>query len=162
MGCRYPAYHFNLGEDKEVRIMQFTKLNRDRAENVYRVIKNVEGATMTTGLPVSLVNTSTDGVNAVIANAAADYVGFVGIATQDIANNDFGRVQVSGFVNSILLSHVGTSITIAMNEPLIPSPSGFFSGAPTYANSGLKGLFASNVPVAISAAAYASGLIKIL
>jgi len=86
----------------------------------------------------------------------------VGIATQDIANNDFGRVQVSGFVNSILLSHVGTSITIAMNEPLIPSPSGFFSGAPTYANSGLKGLFASNVPVAISAAAYASGLIKIL
>lgn len=141
---------------------QIGALNRELPENVYRTIKNVEGATITTGLPVSIVNTSTDGVNAVIANAAADYVGFIGVATQDIANNDYGRVQIGGFVASVLLSHVGSSLTIAANEPLVPSPSGFFSGAPTYANSGLKGLFASNVPVAVSGAAYASGLIKVL
>lgn len=140
--------------------MQFSKLNRSDAENVYRTVKNVEGATITTGLPVSLVNTSTDGVSAVIANAAADYVGFIGVANQDIANNDYGRVQISGFVNSILLSNVGTSITINAGDPLVPAPAGFFSGAPTYANSGLKFLFASNVPVAVSAGAYASGLIK--
>ena len=142
--------------------MQFSKLNRSDAENVYRTVKNVEGATITTGLPVSIINSSTDGVNAVIANAAADYTGFIGVATQDIANNDYGRIQIGGFVGSILLSHVGTSITINANDPLVPSPAGFFSGAPTYANSGLKALFASNVPPAVSASAYASGLIKVM
>lgn len=142
--------------------MQFQQINRSDAENVYRTVKNVEGATITTGLPVSLVNTSTDGVNAVISNAAADHPGFIGVAVENIANNNFGRVQVGGFVGSILLSHVGSSITINANDPLVPGPSGFFSGAPTYANSGLKALFASNVPVAVSAGAYASGLIKVL
>lgn len=140
--------------------MQFRKLNRDGAENVYRSILNVEGATITTGLPVSLVNTSTDGISATIANAAADYPGFIGIAVSDIANNDYGRIQISGFVASVLLSNAGTSITINAGDPLIPAPAGAYSGAPTYANSGFKFLSASNVPVAVSAAAYASGLIK--
>ena len=142
--------------------MQFRKLNRDGAENVYRTVLNVEGATITTGLPVSLVNTSTDGVSAVIANAAGDYPGFVGVATQNIANNDYGRIQIGGFVASVLLSHVGSSITVNANDALFPSPSGFFSGAPTYANSGFKWLQASNLPASlvVSAASYASGLIK--
>jgi hypothetical protein len=140
--------------------MQFQQLNRTDAENVYRVVKNVEGATITTGRAVSLVNTSTDGVSAVIANAAADYPGFVGVAVEDIANNDYGRVQISGFVNSILLSHAGTSITINAGDALVPAPSGMYSAAPTYANSGFKFVLASNVPVAVSAAGYASGLIK--
>lgn len=140
--------------------MQFQQLNRDQAENVYRVVKNVQGATITTGLPVSLVHTSTDGVAAVLADAAADSTGFIGVAVQDIANNDYGRVQTGGFVNSILVSHVGSSITINAGDPLVPAPSGFFSAAPTYANSGFKYLAASNVPVAVSAGAYASGLIK--
>ena len=142
--------------------MQFQQLNRDGAENVFRVVKNVQGATITTGRAVSLVNTSTDGVNAVISDAAADHPGFIGIAVEDIANNDYGRIQIGGFVASVLLSHVGTSITINAGDPLVPGPAGLFSGAPTYANSGFKALFASNVPVAISASAYASGLIKVL
>jgi hypothetical protein len=140
--------------------MQLTKLNRENAENVFRTVLNVEGATITTGLPVSLVNTSTDGVKAVIANATADYPGFIGISLQDIANNDYGRIQLSGFVNSILLSNAGTSITINAGDPLVPSPAGMYSGAPTYANSGFKFALASNVPVAVSASAYVSGLIK--
>lgn len=142
--------------------MQFQQINRSDAENVYRTVKNVEGATITTGLPVSLVNTTTDGVNAVISNSAGDHPGFIGVAVADIANNDYGRIQIGGWVGSVLLSHVGTSITINANDPLVPSPSGFFSGAPTYANSGLKALFASNLPVAVSASAYASALIKVL
>ena len=140
--------------------MLFKKLNRTDAENIYRVVLNAQGATITTGLGASLVHTSTDGIKAVIADAAADNVGFTGVATRDIANNDYGLVQVNGFVNSVLLSHVGSSITINANDPLVPGPSGFFSGAPTYANSGFIYLFASNVPVAVSAGAYASGLIK--
>lgn len=142
--------------------MQISTLNRTHAENVIRTVKNVEGATITTGLPVSLVNASTDGVNAVIANAAADYPGFIGVAVRDIPNNDYGKIQTSGLVNSVLVSHVGTSITINAGDSLVPSPSGFFSAAPTFANSGLKGLFAaSNVPAAVSGAGqYMSALIK--
>lgn len=143
--------------------MQFKKLNREGAENVYRTVLNVEGATITTGRAVGLLpaTASNDGVSAVIANAAADYPGFIGIATQDIANNDYGLVQISGFVNSILVSNVGTSITITGNDPLVPAPAGMFSGAPTYANSGFKWVqVASNVPAAISAASYVSGFIK--
>lgn len=142
--------------------MQIQKLNRTGAENVIRIVNNVEGATITTGLPVSLVNTSTDGVNAVIANAAADYPGFIGFATQDIPNNDYGKVQIGGFVNSILISNAGTSITINAGDNLVPAPAGAFSAAPTYANSGFKVVLASNTPVAVSGVGYASGLIKVL
>lgn len=142
--------------------MQTGTVNRDQAEKIYLSVKNVEGATITVGLPVAYVyGTSNDGISAVIANAAADFPGFIGVAVKDIANNDYGRVQIAGFVNSILLSNVGTSITVNAGDPLVPSPAGFFSGAPTYANSGFKWLAASNVPVAISAAAYASGLLRI-
>lgn len=145
--------------------MQLSKLNFDKPENVYRAILNAEGATITTGYPVSLINTSTDGVKGVIANAAADYPGFVGVAVQDIPNNNYGRIQISGFVNSVLLSNAGTSITINANDPLIPSPAGFysnagFSGNGAYTLCGFKVVFASNVPVAVSASGYASGLIK--
>jgi hypothetical protein len=146
----------------EIKYMQFSKLNRDSQENVYRTVKNVEGATITTGLPVSLANTSNDGINAVISNATADYPGFIGIAVADIANNDYGRIQIGGFVNSVLLTAAGASVTINALDPLVQSGGGLTSAAPTYANSGFKFLIASNVPVAVSAASYASGLIRVL
>lgn len=138
--------------------MLFKRLNRDGAENVFRSVLNVEGATMTLGLPASLVNTSTDGVSAVIANAAGDFPGFIGIAVKDIANNDYGLVQINGLVNSILLSAAGTSITIAVNSPLVPAPAGAYSAAPTWANSGFKGLVALDTAT-VSAASYVRGLI---
>lgn len=139
--------------------MLFRKLNRDGAENVYRTVYNVEGATMTTGNAVSLVNTSIDGVSAVIANAAADYVGFIGVAKQDIANNDYGLVQVNGLINSVLLSNAGTSITITAKDCIVPGPAGFFSAAaPTYANAGFDRVFAVDTAT-VSAAAYVRGLI---
>lgn len=142
--------------------MQFQQLNRSDSEKVFISVYNQEGATITTGLPVSLVNTSTDGKTAVIANGAADYPGFAGVAVSDIPNNDYGRVQIAGWVDSILISNVGSSITINANDPLVPSPAGFFSAAPTYANSGFRWVIASNVPVAVSAAAYASGVIRMI
>ena len=69
--------------------MQVGTVNRDKAEKVFISVKNVEGATMTVGLPVgyALGAASNDGVQAVIANAAADYPGFLGIAVKDIPNN---------------------------------------------------------------------------
>lgn len=143
--------------------MLFQQLNRTDSERVYVTAYNVEGATITTGLPVAYaVGASTDGVNVVIDNAAADHPGFIGVAKYNIPANDYGLVQVGGFVSSILLSNVGTSITVNAGDPLVPSPAGFFSGAPTYANSGFKWIIASNVPVAVSAAGYASGLLKLV
>ncbi len=143
--------------------MQIMSVNRDQSEKIFQKVKNVEGATITTGLPVAFaLGVSNDGVNAVIDNAAADHPGFLGVAVQDIPNNEYGTVQTAGFVNSALISNVGTSITINVGDPLVAGPAGFFSGAPTYANSGFKWLqAASNTPAAISAAAYVSGLIRL-
>ena len=126
-------------------------------------VLNAEGATITAGLPVALAqNVSNDGVKAVICNAAADFPGFIGVSMRDIPDNDYGQVQISGFVNSILISNVGSSLTIAVGSPLVPSPAGFFSAAPSYANSGFRWLTAQNVPVALSAASYASGLLRMI
>lgn len=138
-------------------------LNQSQPDNVYVSVYNDEGTTLTTGLPVAFdLVTSIDGVNARIANAAADYPGFIGVAKKDIPANSYGLVQVGGYVASVLLSNVGSSVTINAGDPLVPAPAGFFSGAPTYANSGFKFVFASNVPVALSAAAYASGVMKLI
>lgn len=143
--------------------MLFQRVNRNDPEKVDIMIENVEGATITTGLPVGLaLGASNDGVKAVIADSAGDMPGFIGVALRDIPANAFGLVRIAGFVNSILLSNVGTSITINAGDPLVPSVAGFASAAPTYANSGFRWIAASNVPVAISAAAYASGLIRMV
>lgn len=145
--------------------MIINRVNRDQSEKIFVSVQNVEGATITTGMPVSLKTgtASIDGVNAVIANAAGDYPGFYGIAVKDIANNDYGIVQIGGFVASVLISNVGSSITINAGDPLVPGPAGFFSAAPTYANSGFRWLHAaSNVPAAVSAASYVSGLMRML
>lgn len=150
--------------------MQFKKLNRDGSEAVYRTVYNVEGATITTGNPVSLkpAAASIDGVNAVISNAAADHLGFVGIAIEDIANNDYGLIQVNGLVNSVLLSHAGSSITITAGDLVIPGPIGFYSFNPavTYSGNGAH-LYnykhVVNVDTAtVSASGYVRGLINVL
>lgn len=145
--------------------MQILTLNRDLPEKVFVSVWNVEGATITTGRPVSLkpAAASMDGVEAVIANAAGDMPGFIGVAVEDIANNDYGLVQIAGFVNSVLISNEGSSITINAGDPLVPAAAGFASAAPTYANSGFRWVqAASNVPAAVSAAAYVSGMIRMI
>lgn len=142
--------------------MLFQRLNRTDPEKIYAVYKNVEGATITTGYPVSVRNTSTDGISVVIANATADYPGFVGVAKQDIANNDYGLATIWGYVDSVLVSSAGTSISITLNDALIPAPVGFYSGVPTYLNAGFKWVIAKDVPAAVSAAGYASGVIRML
>lgn len=144
--------------------MLLNRVNRDLPEKIFISVKNVQGATITTGLPVSIKPTATsmDGVSAVIADAAGDFPGFVGVAMHDIANNDYGKVQIAGYVDSLLVSNVGSSITINAGDPLVPAPAGFFSAAPTYANSGFRWVQANGVPAAVSAAAYVSGLIRMI
>lgn len=150
--------------------MQFKKLNRDGSEKVFRTVLNVEGATITTGHAVSLkpAAASLDGISAVISNAAADQLGFAGIAVQDIANNDYGLIQVNGLVNSVLLSNAGTSITITAGDLIIPGPAGFYSFNPAVIYSG-NGAHLYNYKhvinvdsATVSAAGYVRGLINVL
>lgn len=135
-------------------------------ERAYLTVKNVEATSITTGMGVCFrVGTagSFDGTQAVRADAgnAADLPAFIGIAAQDIASNAYGIVQIFGFVASVLLSHVGTSITVNAGNPLVPgdAPGGLASLAPTYAASGFKYVLCTNPPAAISASGYCAGYI---
>lgn len=144
--------------------MQIQVANRAISEKVFINVQNVEGATITTGLPVAYAQgNSMDGIAAVICNSAGDRPGFIGVAVKDIPNNEYGQVQIAGFVGSVLLSNVGSSITVNAGDPLVPGPVGFFSGAPTYANGGFRWInVASTTPAAISAASYVQGLIRMV
>jgi hypothetical protein len=144
--------------------MQISKLNRDGQEKIIITANNVHGATITTGLPVAYaVGASNDGASVVgLGAAGANTPGFLGVALEDIPNNSVGRFQIAGFVNSILLSNFGSSVTVNSGDPLVPAAGGFASAAPTYANSGFRWLFASNVPAVLSTASYASGLIRMI
>ena len=92
--------------------MQIQQLNRTDPEKIYIMVKNVSGATATTGTGLRYVSganaaaemVSTDGINAVLLDGNAYMAELAGIAVQDIADNSYGRVQAWGYVNSILIS----------------------------------------------------------
>lgn len=140
--------------------MRIQRVNRDDPEKHYINVTNKEGATITAGYPVALAaGTSMDGNKAVIANAAADFKTFIGVADEDIPNNEVGRVQVAGLVNSCLMSNEGSSVTITAGDWLIPVAAGFSSGAaPAAAVSANKVLYNKNT-VTLSAATYVSALL---
>ena len=101
--------------------MLIQQLNRTDAEKIQIMVKNVDGGgSITTGwgaaLPIS--GASIDGISAVKATGALQR-GFLGVATQDIAINGFGLVTAWGFVNSVQISNVGTSITITAGDQLL-------------------------------------------
>lgn len=138
------------------------------AAKLYLPVRSQQGASLTNGYAVALAigGNSFQGNNAVLpaSGTAANLPGFIGVAVADIANTSYGLVQCWGFAVSALISQVGTSITINAGDPMVPGAlaGGLFSLAPTYAASGFKFLLASNVPAAISASAYISGLLRCL
>lgn len=93
---------------------------REEAEKVWTVIRNVNADSITTGMGVRYVggspaeNVSADGIQAVKMTVAADpnMLNFVGIAVQDIPADGYGLVQNYGVVDSVMLSNTGTSVTI--------------------------------------------------
>ena len=150
--------------------MQFQQILRNDAEKVFVVVTNV-GAAITKGMGVCYVinNASITTGNRVIPSDAdgnaTDQIGFIGIAAADIAVDAVGRVQCFGYVDSVLVSHVGSSITITMGDPMIPGrlAGGMFTGAPTILNGGLKYVIVGNLtPATISAATYVNGFIRAL
>lgn len=122
-------------------------VNRSDAEKVWVNVTNVDGQTVTTHYPVFLMtnskNTSSVGTNeaAQAANAATAGEGsFIGLANEDIANNDVGEVQVYGYHESALIYRIVGSVTVIPGHPLGPGNAAASVGlSSTGATQGLLG-----------------------
>lgn len=90
--------------------MLFKRISRASAETAFVVVKNVSGSTATAGYSVVFdVGASADGVRVTQASST-DLQAFAGVADSDIANNDFGLVQVYGYrASAYIYSSTGTS-----------------------------------------------------
>lgn len=139
-------------------------------ERAFMTIKNADATSITTGYGVMLnvSAASFDGNQYLLAKSGVgSSVGFMGIAVKDIAVNAYGLIQIFGACASVALSNVGTSITIATGDPLVPTPAaGLLSSTiPSYAASGFNWVIASSVPsntLSIAAPLYCSGFVRCL
>ena len=151
--------------------MLIQQLNRTDAERVQLMVKNVDGGgSITTGLGANLVTAgaSIDGISS-IRMTGASIKGFCGVSTQDIAINGFGLVTAWGYVNSVQLSNVGSSITVTAGDTLLPGAVAgtFFSVITAQAMSTLLYKYvvaATTVPVDISnlTQSYVAGIVRAL
>lgn len=101
--------------------MIIQQLNRTDPERIQISVKNVDGGgSITTGFGAMLVTAgaSIDGISAV-KSTGAGVKGFVGVSVQDIAINSYGLVTAWGYVASVQLSNVGSSITVTAGDTLI-------------------------------------------
>jgi len=151
--------------------MLIQQLNRADAEKIQIMVKNVDGGgSITTGLGVCIPSSgaSIDGIS-VVKSTAALQRGFIGVATQDIAINGYGLATAWGYVNSVQISNVGTSITITAGNVLIPGAVAgtFFSVVTDAAMSTLMYRYvtaATTVPVDLSVLgqSFVSGFVRAL
>lgn len=139
-------------------------------ERAFITIKNGDATSITTGYGVmmNLSAASFDGTQCLLSKSGVgSSVGFIGIAVKDIAANAYGLIQIYGICASVALSNVGTSVTIASGDPLVPTPAGglLSSAVPSYAASGFNWVIASAVPsntLSIAAPLYCSGFVHCL
>ena len=99
--------------------MQIQRTNRTDAEKVYIVVHNVEATSITTGQGAYFVGiqdgaaaASVDGKSVVRVGTAANMAQFAGVAAQDIVADGYGRTQIWGWCDSIMLSHRASNTTI--------------------------------------------------
>ena len=138
--------------------MQFSAITREAAEKVYTVGRNREGATITQNdVACYDMTTSFDGLWVMQTNAA-DALNMAGVADENIADNDYGRIQSWGYRASINVSAEGTSITITKGDWCQPVAGTW--GVSSMAIGSPNGVVAGNTTVAISAAGYISGFIR--
>jgi hypothetical protein len=90
-------------------------------ETIDFVFTNVQGATITTGFPISFTTTaaSVDGISAVLP-AAGNLLTFSGISLQDVPNNGVGLARSWGLCNSIAVFATGSSGSVAAGAALGP------------------------------------------
>ena len=92
--------------------MLFKRVSRTSAEQVFMVVQNVCGSTMTAGYAcVFDCGASVNGVR-VTKPETTDMQAFAGIVDADIANSAYGLVQVYGYRSSVYIySSTGSSVT---------------------------------------------------
>ena len=91
--------------------MLFKRISRASAETIFLVAKNVSGSTATAGYHVVWdTGASADGVRVTQASTA-DLNAYAGIADSDIADGDYGLLQVYGYRSSAyIFSSTGSSV----------------------------------------------------
>ena len=145
--------------------MDIQQVNRADAESVRIAFKNVDGGgSITTGAGIAVVTTaaSFDGISSVRRTAALQKT-FAGVSTSDVAINGFGKAVVWGYAASVLISNVGTSITVTAGNILIPGAVAgtFFSSVADEALSGqLYRYVVAGSTNTISAQAWVSGFVR--
>lgn len=115
--------------------MLFKRISRSSAETVFVVAKNVSGSTATAGYHVVWdVGASADGVRVTQADTA-DLNAYAGIADSDIADGEYGLLQVYGYRSSAYIyssagsSVAGTTYDVINGEwGVTPDTSGASSG----------------------------------
>lgn len=99
--------------------MLFQRIQREDAEKVFTIVYNVAGATITANYPtVWDIGASVDGLR-VSKPATATLSLFVGVATADIADSAYGKVQNYGYKASAFITN-DTSVAVAAGDILIP------------------------------------------
>lgn len=83
---------------------------------------NVQGATITVGLPVALTTTaaSVNGANAVLP-ATGQVKSTIGVAVRTVPNNTLGLARKTGYHQSIAVYAHGASVTIAVDVAIGPA-----------------------------------------
>jgi hypothetical protein len=91
--------------------MLFKRVSRSTAETVFIVARNVSGSTITSGYScVFDVGASVDGVRVTQASST-DLQAYAGVADSDIANGDYGLIQVYGYRSSVrIYASTGSSV----------------------------------------------------
>lgn len=102
--------------------MLFKRVSRSAPEQIFIVVQNVCGSTMTAGYAVVFdVSASVDGVR-VTKPETTDMQAFAGIVDADIASNGYGLVQVYGYRSSVYIysstgsSAAGDNLTVVGDE----------------------------------------------
>lgn len=92
--------------------MLIQRINRDDAEKVFIIVKNVSGSTMTAGYAcVFDTGASVDGVRVTKASST-DVQAFAGIIHENLANDSYGKCQIYGYRSSAYIySSAGDSVT---------------------------------------------------
>lgn len=144
--------------------MQTQILNRNDGERIVQSVKNGGAATISKGMLVAYIvaGASVDGIS-VLTAANTSTKGWLGIAEQDIPSNGYGLVCTRGLTASVMLSNVGTSITITAGDTLRNSPVAgmMFSSITDAAMTNLFYRYVISVDTAtVSAISYVRGIVR--
>ena len=105
--------------------MLFQIIQRTEPDNVYSVVRNVSGATVTAGYPVVYDITSSIDGNRISKPATATLSCLVGIADETAANSAYFQIQRSGYRSAAYMTN-DTSVAIAAGDILIPVDSQWY------------------------------------